>query len=385
MLGFWKAFGIAVMRSAFAVLAAAVALALVFTSARDATAKEGAACAADSGEADALGHRAAGVVDAAAESGFSGTVVVEQCGRVLVDAAIGWADSAHTRNVDKNTLYHVASITKFVTAIAVLKLSEEGRLSLRDVLKRTFPDAPADKAGITIEQLLLHQSGLGQNYAADGHTDREAAVRAVLATKLAFAPGTAQKYSNDGVNLVAAIIEKATGRRYTDVVRDIVLKPAGMTRTLFWEEVEPGTTPNAAAPAIVSADGPTRGRNWGLMGGDGIWSNAQELARLMRALVEGRVLSAASLKALMKARYDARDGDWTNYGWFTRSAPAQPRLLWTRGTEQDGFNAALYWYPDQDLIVAITTNVGPFETERVTVSRALAARLEKALVPTNGK
>jgi CubicO group peptidase (beta-lactamase class C family) len=361
---------------------AAVVLVLAFTGAPAVSGETAAVCATGAHESEVLGGRASAVVEAAGKSGFSGTVVVSRCGRVLVDAAVGWADSAHSRKAVKDTLYHVASITKFVTAVATLKLVEDGRLSVHDTLRKYFPDAPADKAGITVEQLLLHQSGLGQNYAADGIADRDAAVRAVFATNLAFAPGTAQKYSNDGMNLVAAIIEKATGRSFTDVARELVLKPAGMTRTLFWEEADAAKVANMATPTVASGEEPAHGRNWGMMGGDGMWSNATELARLMRALIDGRILNAAGLKSLTTARYNAHDGDWTNYGWFTRSEPAQPRLLWTRGTEQDGFNAALYWYPDQNIIVAITTNVGPFETGRVTVSRALAERLEKALFTT---
>jgi CubicO group peptidase (beta-lactamase class C family) len=323
---------------------------------------------------------AAAVVREAAGSGFGGTVVVEGCGRLLVDEAAGWADARRKRTADGDTLYHVASVTKFITAIVMLKLVEEGRLLLTDTVGRSFPDAPADKAAITVDQLLLHQSGLGQNYAADGHTERDEAVRAILATPLAFPPGTGQKYSNDGMNLLAAIAEKATGEPYAALVHRRVLAPAGLKRTLLWEEVVPGRTANLAVPPLQSDDGPRPGRNWGMMGGDGLWSNARELARLMRALTQGKVLSEASLAALAKARLDTRDGDFTNYGWFTRAEPNQPRLLWTRGTEQDGFNAALYWYPDHDLIIAIASNVGPFESERVTVSRALALRLEKALL-----
>jgi CubicO group peptidase (beta-lactamase class C family) len=329
---------------------------------------------------DARQQSAAAVVREAARSGFAGTVVVEGCGRLLVDAAEGWADARHKRPADGDTLYHVASVTKLVTAIAMLKLAEEGRLSLTDTVARSFPDAPADKAAITVEQLLLHQSGLGQNYAADGHTERDEAVRAIFATPLAFPPGTGQKYSNDGMNLLAAIAEKATGEPYAALVRRRVLAPAGLERTLFWEQVVPGRTANVAVPPHPSDDAPKPGRNWGMMGGDGLWSNARELARLMRTLMQGKVLGAASLAALTKARLDAGDGDFTNYGWFTRVEANKPLLLWARGTEQDGFNAALYWYPNDDLIIAIASNVGPFESERVTVSRALALRLEKALL-----
>jgi CubicO group peptidase (beta-lactamase class C family) len=202
----------------------------------------------------------------------------------------------------------------------------------------------------------------------------------VFATRLSFAPGTGQRYSNDGVNLVAAILEKASGRSYVELVRGEILRPAGLSRTRLWEEVD-ASTPNVATPTASSGGGPARGRNWGMMGGDGLWSNARELARLLRAVVDGKILKPAGVAMLLEPRYDSKDGDFTNYGWFTRVEPKAPRLVWIRGTEQDGFNAALYYYPDVGVILSITTNVGPFESGRVSVSRALAARLEQACVP----
>ncbi len=247
-------------------------------------------------------QRASAVLDAAARGGFSGTVCVESGGATLVDSALGWADDRHSRRVDPDTLYHVASVTKLVTAIAALKLAEQGTLALADPLGKWFPEAPPDKAAITIEQLLLHQSGLGQNYAADGIASRDAAVRAVLATALSFPPGTAQKYSNDGMNLVAAVIEKASGRSYRDLVHDEILAPAGLKRSLLWEEVNLRKTQNLAVPAAGAAAGPAAGRNWGLTGGDGLWSNARELTRLMRAVVGGRILRSESEGTLGTSR-----------------------------------------------------------------------------------
>ena len=107
-------------------------------------------------------QRASAVLEAAARDGFSGTVCVESGGATLVDSAFGWADDRHSRRVDPDTLYHVASVTKLVTAIAVLKLAEQRKLALADPLGKWFPEAPPDKAAITIEQLLLHQSGSGR-------------------------------------------------------------------------------------------------------------------------------------------------------------------------------------------------------------------------------
>ena len=183
------------------------------------------------------------------------------------------------------------------------------------------------------------------------------------------------------MNLVAAVIEKASGRSYRDFVHDEILAPAGLKRSLLWEEVNPRKTQNLAVPAAGAADWSGRGPQLGPHGRRWLLFERARAHTLDARSRRRTNPKARERQGPPEPRFDSQDGDFTNLGWFTRVEPRHPRLLWIRGTEQNGFHAALYWYPDADLILAITTNLGPFESGRVTVSRALANRLEQALLP----
>ena len=201
------------------------------------------------------------LTNTAADSGFSGAVLVARGGKVVLHEGYGWADLAKTAPVTRETRFYIASITKQFTAAAVLKLEERGRLGLADPVGKHLPGVPPDKAAVTIHQLLTHTSGLGQDYAADGIRDRAEAVRAVLAKPLKSPPGAQFRYSNDGYNLLAVIVEVVSGESYESFLRQNLLRPAGMSRTGFWGETPArGARPVAATLTEIGPDVRPRAR-----------------------------------------------------------------------------------------------------------------------------
>ena len=108
----------------------------------------------------------------------------------------------------------------------------EGRLSLSDTLGRFFPDAPADKRGITVRQLLNHRAGFPQHIGPDSEVIALAPYLArAFAQPLAFTPGSGEQYSNTGYSILAAIIQQITGRSFDEVVTARVFQPAGMSES----------------------------------------------------------------------------------------------------------------------------------------------------------
>jgi len=150
--------------------------------------------------------------------GYSGSVLVEQHGEVVLDQGYGLADRAHNMPFTADTLFDIASISKPFTAAAVLRLEMRGKLKVEDKLGRFFPDAPPDKAAITLHQLLTHTSGLpesiGQEY---DPLARKGFLRRVFATKLLFPPGGRFSYSNVGYSLLAAVVEQVSGKPFGEV------------------------------------------------------------------------------------------------------------------------------------------------------------------------
>jgi CubicO group peptidase (beta-lactamase class C family) len=179
-------------------------------------------------------RQAAVIIRKAGSSYYSGSVLIAYQGRVLLHQGYGWADPQKTHPITPHTRFWIASISKQFTAAAIFRLVEQGRLLLKDPLNHFFPTAAADKKTITLQQLLTHTAGLRQNYAADGLTERQAAIDAILAGPLKSPPGECFGYSNDAYNLLAAIVEISAGDPFETSLQRLVLDPAGLADTGFW-------------------------------------------------------------------------------------------------------------------------------------------------------
>ncbi|HYP52315.1 MAG TPA: serine hydrolase domain-containing protein [Pyrinomonadaceae bacterium] len=311
---------------------------------------------------------------AAAESGFSGAVLVARGEKILIHGGYGWADLKKTSRVGKDTRFYIASISKQFAAAAVLKLEEQGRLSVRDSIGKFLKDVPADKSAITLHQLLTHTSGLGQNYAADGIADRDAAVRAVLKAPLKSPPGAQFRYSNDGYNLLAAIVEAASGQTYESFLRRRLLSPAGMSRTGFWgDATAKGDAPVAQTLKEIGEN--IRPPNWGFRGATGMVSTVEDLFKWWRALSTDKVLKRAGREKLLTPYVETPRGGY-GYGWFA-SRPNQGRAaVWTTGAEDFGHNAIIKSYADGTLVI-VASNAG--NLSGVPARDVISANLERII------
>jgi CubicO group peptidase (beta-lactamase class C family) len=247
-------------------------------------------------------------LDSAAREGFVGHALVARGGRVVFEASRGMADAASRTPVDSVTVFSIGSVTKQFTRAAILKLEEEGKLSLSDPVSRFVPGLPEDKRAITLGQLLDMRAGLGEyhdNPSDSTHGDhqrmtKEDALARIGAQRLRFAPGTGREYSNSGYTLLAAVVEAAAGRPFEEYVRSTLIEPAGMTSTGFYGEsrwadrrVARGTGPATFGEANAPHRWPPV--SWVLMGAGGMVSNARDLHRWILALRGGKILGPAAL------------------------------------------------------------------------------------------
>ncbi|MGD0143519.1 MAG: serine hydrolase domain-containing protein [Rhizomicrobium sp.] len=313
----------------------------------------------------------------AEKAGFNGSVFIANRGNALMDGAYGWTSPARQERVNKGTLFNIASVTKAFTATAVLKLAERNKLRLTTTLVDIFPDVPADKRGISIEELLTHTSGLPKGYAANGCRTRDAAVKAIFALPLANAPGAHFEYTDDGYALLAAIVENAGGETYNDFVRNIIFRSAGMRETKFWNEVDDRKDKNVARIVTLPIEERYRGMNWGYIGSGGIWSTAEDLARFFYALRAGLILDPGFVDEMMKPRVKVSVGA-AGFGWYVGESSAGTPLIFARGNEDWGHSALIFWYPDRSILMTIVTNSG-FQDD-TPISRVLAGKLESALL-----
>ena len=246
----------------------------------------------------------------AAKGAFSGAVLVARGTKVLASGAWGLAD--RTWNVPNrlDTRFNLGSMNKMFTAVAVLQLVEQGKLSLEDPVSKHLgndwlPDEMAKQ--ITVRQLLNHTSGLGSYFTPQFQRSSRALFRTVDDFKplvrestLAFAPGTGWVYGNSNYVLLGAIIEKVTGRSYFDHVRERVYQPAGMKDTDCYDLDT--VVPNLAV-GYVRKETPA-GVVWRnnlfdhvIRGGPagGGYSTVEDLHRFVVALRAGKLVSKKTL------------------------------------------------------------------------------------------
>jgi CubicO group peptidase (beta-lactamase class C family) len=292
--------------------------------------------------------------------GFSGAVLVARGDDVVLSKGYGPADSRGTP-VTPRTVFYSASIAKQFTAAAILRLAEQGRLSPSDPITRFFPDVPEDKRAITVHQLLTHSSGLTMYFPEDGsrQAERDPWVRALLASRLEFAPGSRAEYSNAGFSLLAAVVERASGQPYERFVREQLFQPAGFVHGGFVSEME-RWAPGEAAWGIgggIKADPGRLGGGWGSRGASEILVSVEDLWRWERALRSGRVLSRASLDALWRGYVPLAPGAPIayGYGWRVQQSPGPGQVIWASGLDQP-FSAMYRRYVDGDLTLIFLGN-----------------------------
>lgn len=289
--------------------------------------------------------------------GFSGQVVIEKDGRILLNKAYGFADRLHRTPMTRETLTGIASISKQFCAAAILTLVDGGKISLNDPLVEFFPDIPEEKAGITIHQLLTHTSGLRRSKNDDFEIgDKKEMLDDIFQTPLAFEPGSDWRYSV-GYSVAAVIIEKVSGQSYPSYLSEHIFKPGNLEHTVHKFEDMPNDIPVARSyvgwkDKGTPADWPENFRNFG--GGD-IYSTASDLQRWIAALESGKILSDESLKKFWSPQSRFKDRPVYTYGWFVHEAPGDT-VIEHGGDAALGYNGGIFIHRDKNLKIFITSN-----------------------------
>lgn len=188
----------------------------------------------------------------AAADAFSGTLLIAKDGKPVFKKAYGLASKAYNVPNRMDTKLNIASVGKLFTAVSIMQLIEQNKLSLTDTVGKILPDYLNKQAAekITVHHLLSHSSGMGDMHGTE-YICRKGVLRQVrdyfplfVNESLNFEPGERMQYSNVGYILLGAIIEKVSGENYFDYVRNHIFKPSGMTDTDFYEsDID---TPNLA-------------------------------------------------------------------------------------------------------------------------------------------
>ena len=156
---------------------------------------------------------------------FIGNVLVADSGRIIYKKSFGQADAALKIPNNDTTKFLIASLSKPITAIIILRLVERGQLKLEDPLKTFFKSANSEIGNITIHQLLTHSSGISEFISKEKMADINSSLKKATLT---FKPGSDFEYSNSGYVLLIKIAESITGKGYEEIVNTEVFQPSNM-------------------------------------------------------------------------------------------------------------------------------------------------------------
>ncbi len=243
------------------------------------------------------------VLRAKEAEGFAGVMLIRAAGREVLHEAYGYADREAGRPMTVDVGFDIGSLVKPITALAILRLEEMGRLSTDDRLAKYFPQAPPDKADITLWQLLTHTSGLPDIFGSDYDVvTRDWVLEQALAADLLGPPGEEERYSNAGYSLLAMIIEDVSGQPFETFVRQesftraethgLGYVLAGWTNdrlAVGYRGEQRWGTPLDHAWA---EDGP----GWNLRGNGGMLGSASDMARWYQAVFDGRLVGPEALE-----------------------------------------------------------------------------------------
>ncbi|KAF0246511.1 MAG: hypothetical protein FD180_616 [Planctomycetota bacterium] len=313
-----------------------------------------------------LGKSLDAAVQADPAKPFWGAVLVAKDGKILLAKGYGEADYKKAP-ITPRTLFEIASTSKMFTAIAILKLEMQGKLATSDAITKFFKGVPDDKKAITVRQLLNHTSGMSGEAILGYHARETADEFVALAMKqpLASKIGSKFEYCNPGYALLGVIIEKASGKKFEEYLRENLFKPAGMKDTGFCQDKSLD-----AARATVRRDSRQGnkevgtaiewGWSWGYRGMGGIVTTVYDLMRFDRAMRGDAILDAASKT---KHRTAAMD----NYGCgclVGTSAGGQATL--SHAGSVAGYLCDFTRFPDDDAVVIVLSNDAgdPFGVQR---------------------
>ncbi|MCT2406676.1 serine hydrolase [Chryseobacterium antibioticum] len=303
----------------------------------------------------------------AAINKFNGMALVHYQHKTFFEKSYGWQDAEKKIPNQNNSIYQIASLTKSFTALVIVKLSEEGKLSVKDPLSKFIPDYPRGNE-ITIEHLLTHSSGIyevlrNKEYFRLLHTGETITKSKEISffknEPLDFEPGTQFSYTNSGYILLGMIIEKVTGLSYEEAVRKFILNPLKMSHTGF--DYPALKSPYKTVPySYLSKTKQEKTEIWNpeLTGPAGqIYSTAEDLYKYYEGLRDYKIVSKETFK---KATTPYLSG--YAFGWFIDDLYG--KKLINHGGNIEGSTSYFAMFPDDDICIILLNNITSKKLEK---------------------
>jgi CubicO group peptidase (beta-lactamase class C family) len=314
----------------------------------------------------------------------SASIAIVREGQLVYTAAYGDARLAPAERATLATRYQLASLSKTLTAQALLLLEQDGKLSLDDRVSQWVPGLSGGDGG-TVRQLLQHTAGFPDHYPQTypaGPRTRPTTPDEIIETwghhPLLFAPGSRFRYSNLNYVIAGRIVEKVSGEPLFAFLRERILAPLGMAETIDLDDIGPGTSNLATGyvrPALGGLEpAPGEGRGWSYGAGQ-VVTTARDLARWDAAFLDERLLAPAQAREEITVPTLA-DGSPSSYALGLFISRRSGRTIYYHVGQGLGFLAINRLYPAEKSGIVVLTN-----DSSSTAFAQIADRLAYLVVP----
>ncbi|MDQ6786228.1 MAG: serine hydrolase [Acidobacteriota bacterium] len=295
-------------------------------------------------------------------------ILVVRDGKILHEKGYGLANLQTRTSIDSNTIFEIASVAKPFTAMAVMMLAECGKLSYQDSLDKFFPNASASMKKIAVRDLLYHTSGIPDySVLAEENSQIKKQSRAWKSTedvaefisilpKLDFPTGARWEYSNSNYVLLAEIVEKVSGQKFPQFIKENIFQPLAMNSSSVG--VNPALSKNYAVGYAAGKQGfeqPKNPLSIDIYGDGYIYTTLEDLYKFDQALYTEKLLKNSTLGQAFDFG-KLSDGTKVTYGfgWGLGNYLEMPYV--SHGGDGYGFYAELIRFPEQKFTVAILCN-----------------------------
>jgi CubicO group peptidase (beta-lactamase class C family) len=301
-----------------------------------------------------------------------GAVLLVKDNKVVYKKGFGIADIDSKEAITTQTLFNLGSISKTFVAYGILRLEQEGKLSTNDLLTNYFQfNHPAVVKNIRIYHLLTHTSGLPDSRKVkEQHEfyltakDEENWAPILETDSLEFTPGSNYKYSNPAFNALALIIEKISGKKWQDYIRDIIFIPSGMETSTITDGPHPRT--GVAHGYIMNEKKSFEELDYGeeptfaAAGNGGVWSSVEELWKYEQAIQKNIFLDKKTIdnsRSVQQFKKSWGQGSPPIVGlsWFM-TKEAGTDMIGHTGS-QGGFISDYCWLPDKKVFYILLCNI----------------------------
>jgi CubicO group peptidase (beta-lactamase class C family) len=297
-------------------------------------------------------------------------VSVIQRGKLVFEKGYGLANLEYDIPVTPQTVYHVASVSKQFTAMALVLLEQEGKLSLEDDVHKYLPELPDYGHPVTLRQLLQHTSGIRDQWQTlalagwrldDVITQKQILGLLFRQKELNFTPGTAHRYSNGGYTLAAEVVARASGKPFPDFCQERIFRPLAMTRTHFHEDHRRIVHDRAYSYEKSGEGYQASPLNYANVGATSLFTTASDLVRWLDNLREPKVGGRAAIDRLQEQGVLA-DGKKIDYALGLAMGRHRGLKTVSHGGGDAGYRSFVLWFPEQELGIAVVSGLASFDS-----------------------